>query len=103
MIRWHAEATLKRKTLTLLVAVLAALTLAAQDKKETATKAPAKSAILHPEMTVENGTFEKPMATIGSKPAEAWTTTSVAAGAESKAPTGGAVLRVGGIVDFFCC
>src|ERR1041385_6852999 len=100
MIRWHAEATLKRKTLTLLVAVLAALTLAAQEKKESATKAPAKSAILHPEMTVENGTYDKPMAALGTKPAEAWSTTSVAAGVDSKPQPGRIVTRVGEVADF---
>ena len=102
MINWQAEATLKRKTLTLLVAVLAALTLAAQEKKESATKAPAKSAILHPEMTVENGTYDKPMATLGTKSAEPWTTTSVAAGVDSKPQPGRVVTRVGEIVDFSC-
>jgi hypothetical protein len=104
MIRWQSEATLKRKTLTLLVVALAALTLAAQEKKESATptKAPAKSGILHPELTVENGTYDKPMATLGTKPTEAWTNTSVAAGVDSKPQPGRIVTRVGEIVDFSC-
>jgi hypothetical protein len=42
----------KRKTLTLIIAILAAFTLTAQEKKE--TKKASKSAILHPELTVEN-------------------------------------------------
>ena len=93
---------MKRKTLILLVAALAALTMAAQEKKESAMKAPAKSAILHPEMTVENGTYDKPMATLGAKPAEPWTTTSVAAGVDSKPQPGRAISRVGEVVDFSC-
>ena len=39
----------------------------AQEKKEAPKKA-ATGGILHPEMKVENGTYEKPMATIGTKP-----------------------------------
>ena len=44
--------------------------------------------ILHPEMKVENGTWDKPMATIGAKPDQPWTTTSVAAGVDSKPEPG---------------
>ena len=71
---------MKCNKLTLLVAVLAALTLAAQEDKEIPMKAPATSAILHPEMAVENGTYDKPMALLGAKPAGARTTTLLAAG-----------------------
>src|ERR1035438_8093007 len=93
------EVSLKRKLTIGLVALLAALTLTAQDKK-----APAASGILHPEMTVENGTWDKPMASIGTKPdaASVWTATSVAAGVNSKPQPGRPVTVVGEIVDFSC-
>ncbi len=76
----------------------AAFSLAAQNKKG------ASSGILHPEMTVENGTWDKPMASIGSKPdaASPWTTTSVAAGVNSKPEPGKPITVVGEIVDFSC-
>jgi len=96
---------LSRNTLTLIVAAVAAFTLTAQDKKDDAKmppKAPAKSAILHPEMKVESGTYAQPMATIGSKPDQPWSTTSVAAGVDSKPQPGHVVTRVGEIVDFSC-
>ena len=98
---------MKRTSLALLtaacVAALAGFTLLAQDAaKDTMKKAPAKSAILHPEMTVEQGTYDKPMATIGTKPTEPWTNTTVAAGVNSKPETGRPITRVGEIVDFSC-
>jgi hypothetical protein len=42
------------------------------------------------------------MATIGSKPDQPWTTTSVAAGVDSKPQAGKPVTVVGEIVDFSC-
>ena len=89
---------MKLKVLTVSVTVLAALVLSAQDNK----KAPAKSAILHPEMTVTTGAWDHPAATIGTKPAEPWSTTSVAAGVDSKPQPGKPITVVGEIVDFSC-
>lgn len=90
---------MKRKLSIGLVALVAALTVAAQDKK-----APAASGILHPEMTVESGTWDKPMASIGTKPeaASPWSKTSVAAGVNSKPQPGRPITVVGEIVDFSC-
>jgi hypothetical protein len=62
----------------------------------------AKSGILHPEMTVENGSYDKPMATIGTKPDQPWSSTTVAAGVNSKPEPGKPVTVVGEIVDFSC-
>ena len=90
-----------KNILILLVAAVAVFTVTAQDKKEE-KKAPAKSAILHPEMTVESGTWDKPMASIGSKPSEPWTATTVAAGVDKKPQPGRPITRVGEIVDFSC-
>src|SRR5260370_23931249 len=69
--------------------------------------APAKSggAVLHPEMTVapDAGTFDKPAGTLGEKPAEAWTATTVAAGGEKKPQPGKRGTVTGEIVDLSCC
>ena len=93
---------MSKRTLILTVAALAAITLTAQESKKEEKKAPAKSAILHPEMTVETGTWDKPAATIGTKPAEAWTSTTVGAGVDKKPQPGRIVTVVGEIVDFSC-
>ncbi|HWC95421.1 MAG TPA: hypothetical protein VG456_01695, partial [Candidatus Sulfopaludibacter sp.] len=95
---------MKRKLSICLVALVAALTMTAQEKKEPAKKAPAASGILHPEMAVENGTWDKPMATIGTKPeaSSPWSTTSVAAGVNSKPQPGKPITVVGEVVDFSC-
>jgi hypothetical protein len=95
---------LRLKTLTVAVTVLAALALSAQEKKDEAPRkaAAAKSAILHPEMAVTTGTWDNPAATIGAKPAEPWTATSVAAGV-NKTPQKGTPITVRGeVVDFSC-
>ena len=89
---------MKRKSLILLAAALAAFSLTAQETKKKSTP----GGILHPEMTVESGTYDKPMATIGTKPSEAWTATSVAAGVDKKPQPGKPVTVVGEIVDFSC-
>jgi len=97
---------LRRKTLSLLVVIAAAVTLAAQEKKEAAKDAPkkaaAKSAILHPDMTPGGGSYDKPMANLGTKSTEPWTTTTTAAGVDSKPQPGRPITRVGEIVDFSC-
>ncbi len=80
-----------KKSLVLIIAAASALTLTAQ-----------KSGILHPEMKVESGTYAAPMATIGTKPTTPWTTTSVAAGVDSKPEPGHPITKVGEIVDFSC-
>lgn len=81
---------MKRYTLLICIAGIAAFTLWAQ------------KGILHPEMKVENGTYEKPMATLGTKPSEPWTTTTVAAGVDNKPQPGKPITVVGEVVDFSC-
>jgi hypothetical protein len=87
-----------------LIAVAAAVTLAAQEKKDAPKKttSPMKTSILHPEMTPGAGTYDKPMMTIGKKGAEAWTNTTVAAGVDSKPQPGSPITVVGEVVDFSC-
>ncbi len=93
---------MKRRILTVMVAALAAFSLTAQEKKEAAKKSSSMGGILHPEMKVETGSYEQPAATLGTKPEQPWTTTSVAAGVDSKPQPGHAVTVVGEIVDFSC-
>jgi len=94
---------MKRKILVVAIAAFAGLNMPAQEKKEVVKKVVAPAGgILHPEMKVETGTYEAPAATIGSKPDQPWTTTSVAAGVDSKPQPGAATTQVGEIVDFSC-
>lgn len=84
---------MKRKSILVLLAATAAVVLFAQQK-----------GILHPEMTVENGTWDKPMATLGKKPAAGavWSDTTVAAGVDKKPQPGQPITRVGEIIDLSC-
>jgi hypothetical protein len=80
----------KLKILAVSLTVLAAVALSAQDM------------ILHPEMKVTSGTYDHPMATLGTKPAEPWTATTIAAGVDKKPQPGKSITVVGEIVDFSC-
>jgi hypothetical protein len=83
---------LKRKILTTLVLGVAVLGIAWAAKKV---------AILHPEMTAQ-GSYQKPVGTLGTRPAQPWSTTTVAAGVDNKPEAGTVVTHVGEIVDFSC-
>jgi hypothetical protein len=61
-----------------------------------------KKGILHPEMKVQNGSYESPMGTLGQKPSEAWSSTTTAAGVNKQPEPGKVVTVVGEIVDFSC-
>src|ERR1700693_1111019 len=63
-----------------------------------------EGAVLHPEMTVaaDAGTYAKPAGTMGEKPTEAWTATTVAAGVDKKPQPGKIVTEVGEIIDLSC-
>lgn len=61
-----------------------------------------KGGILHPEMAVQTGTYDKPAATIGTKPTDVWTSTTLEASVNKTPQTGKAVTVVGEIVDFSC-
>ena len=58
--------------------------------------------ILHPEMTVETGSYAKPHGKIGQKPAQPWTATTVAAGVDGKPLPGNVTTVAGEIIDFSC-
>ena len=100
MVPWRTAGGVKvqLRIQVLLVAALAALALTAQDGRKGASG----SAILHPEMTVQTGTYDKPAATLGVKPVEPWTATTIEA-AVNKAPNPGKpVTVVGEILDLSC-
>src|SRR5579864_5910182 len=61
-----------------------------------------KKGILHPEMKVENGSYDKPMGSLGQKTAQPWSATSVTAGVDGKPEPGKDITLVGEIVDFSC-
>ncbi|MCU1233834.1 MAG: hypothetical protein JWP63_1801 [Candidatus Solibacter sp.] len=94
---------MRRKIFVIGIAAVAAFTVLAQEKQDAPKKAPAATGgILHPEMKVETGTWDKPAATLGAKPDQPWSTTSVAAGVDSKPQPGRATTQVGEVVDFSC-
>ncbi len=67
--------------------------------------AQSKSGILQPQMTVgaDGGTYAKPMGTLGEKPAQPWSATTIGASVNGKPNPGGAVKTVTGeVVDFSC-
>jgi hypothetical protein len=93
-----------KKTLVISAAILAAFALTAQEKKESKKegKKAMAQAILHPELEVKVGSWDKPAATIGVKPTEAWTATTIAAGVNKQPQPGNPLTLVGEIVDFSC-
>lgn len=80
--------------------ILLATMLTAQEAK----KAPAHKGggILHPELTVETGTWDNPAAKLGEKTDQPWSATTTAAGVGGKPQPGKAITKVGEIVDFSC-
>ena len=70
----------------------------AADKKGSTTST------LHPEMTVgtDAGSYETPMGTLGEKPGEPWTATTVAAGVNKTPEPGKAITVTGEIIDLSC-
>ena len=94
----------KLLTLSLLGAVALAVSFAADEApaKKPASKA-GSSKILQPQMAVENGSYDKPMATLGEKPSAPWSSTTVGAAVDGK-PNPGAkeATVVGEVIDFSC-
>jgi hypothetical protein len=80
------------------ITLLAAM-LTAQDTKKGMRRG---GGILHPELTVETGTWDAPAAKLGEKTDQTWSSTTVAAGVNSKPQPGRPITKVGEIVDFSC-
>ena len=57
---------------------------------------------LNPDMAPEAGTWDKPAATIGKKPKEAWTSTTFEASVKGTPLKGEVVTMVGEIIDMSC-
>jgi len=85
----------------LTVLALAFTSISAQEK---AKKAPGKSKILQPQMTVaaNGGTYKAPMGKMGEKSGDAWSATTIGASVEGKPNPGTPKTVVGEIVDFSC-
>jgi hypothetical protein len=94
---------LTKTILCSLSAMAIASVLIAQDAPK---KAPAKSsgAVLHPEMTVapDAGTYDKPAGTLGEKPTDPWSATTIGAAVDKKAQPGKIVTVTGEIIDLSC-
>jgi hypothetical protein len=58
--------------------------------------------LLYPEMTAEKGSWTAPAAKIGGRPADPWTTTTVAAAVDGKPLPGKIMTLVGEVVDYSC-
>lgn len=97
---------MRRLVQAVLCSIIAAGLVAAQtaEKKPAPKKSGGSSAILHPEMTVaaDAGSYDKPMGTLGEKPAEPWSATTTAAGVNKKPEAGRPVTVTGEIIDISC-
>lgn len=58
--------------------------------------------VLHPQMTPEKGTWDKPEGKIGQKPDNPWSVTTVAAAVDGKALPGKVTTLTGEIIDLSC-
>ena len=87
-------------------AVLAlAVCVVAQDKMADKSKkpAPAASKILQPQMTPTEGTYAAPAGSLGDKPSQPWSATTIGAAVDNKTNPGAKITTVvGEIVDFSC-
>ena len=57
---------------------------------------------LFPNMTPEKGTFDKPFGKLGTKPAQPWSVTTVAAAVDGKPLPGQVITAIGEVVDYSC-
>ena len=85
---------MSKKAFVVAASVLAFTSLASAQKKG--------PGILQPEMKVEQGTYEKPMAKVGEKPSTPWSATTTGASVDGKPNPAKPVSLVGEIVDFSC-
>jgi len=92
---------MSRTTLFASLIVALAFTLTAADEKKAEHKKSAGAGALQPQMTPEGG-WDKAMGTLGEKPAEPWTGTTIAAGVDKKPLAGKVTTVTGEIVDLSC-
>lgn len=91
---------LKKTLFACLIVTALSLTLTAADEKKSDAKK-SSSGVLQPQMTPEGG-WDKAMGTLGEKPAEPWTATTIAAGVDKKPLAGKVVTVTGEIIDLSC-
>ncbi len=60
------------------------------------------SRILNPDWTAEKGSYDKPAATLGQKPAQPWTDTTINAGVNKQPLKGEVVTITGEVIDLSC-
>ncbi|MCX6619283.1 MAG: hypothetical protein NTZ98_24705 [Acidobacteria bacterium] len=60
------------------------------------------SKMLNPDWTTEKGTYDQPAATLGEKPAQPWTETTVNAGVNKQPLKGEIVTVTGEVIDLSC-
>lgn len=89
-----------RKTLFASLAAAVALTLTAAEEKKAEHKKSAAGP-LQPQMEPEGG-WDKAMGTLGEKPSEAWTATTIGAGVDKKPLTGKIATVTGEVIDLSC-
>lgn len=72
--------------------------------KQTKPAASTMNGILHPEMSVakDAGSYQTPAGSIGEKPQQEWSATTMAAGVGGKPNPGKVITAVGEIVDLSC-
>ncbi len=71
------------------------------EKKAPAGKAGASKMLL-PDWKPEVGSYEQPHGTLGSKPSDAWTTTTIASSVDQKPLKGEIVTLKGEVIDYSC-
>lgn len=90
---------------TFVAAIVAALALTvAVVGQDPGVKQAAKrvSRMLNPDWTPEKGTYDQPAATLGQKPAQPWTETTISAGVNKQPLKGEIVTLTGEVIDFSC-
>jgi len=60
------------------------------------------SKMLNPDWTPEKGTYDQPAATLGEKPAQPWTETTINSGVNKQPLKGEIVTVTGEVIDFSC-
>src|SRR5260370_33640974 len=89
---------------SLAVIVLAASLIGQEAKKAAAPGKHSSGAVLHPEMTVASdaGTYDKPAGTMGDKPSDPWSATTIGAAGDKKTQPGQVVTVTGEVIDLSC-
>ena len=89
-------------SLLVLLGLTAALATQGEGAKKKAPAAKGASKMLLPDWKPEKGTHDQPAGTLGTKPAEPWTTTTIASAVDSKPLKGEIVTLKGEVIDYSC-